>query len=128
TVGYPDANGTSTISIPAGSVPNGPSILVINTTSGSTLSTVVGTGALSLQIQARVGDEIALTITQPDGTQYSVTQSAYRRADGFISVGSNGGTLTSDDGKVLLSIPAGAITGQADLKLTSRAESDINIP
>ncbi len=127
-VGYPDANGTSTISIPSGSVPNGSSILVVNTTSGSTLSTTAGSGALSLQIQARVGDEISLTITQADGTQYSVTQSAYRRADGFISVGSNGGTLTSDDGQVLLSIPAGAISGQADLKLMTRAESDINIP
>lgn len=127
-IGYPDANGTSTISIPAGSVPNGSNILIINTTSGSTLATTAGTGALSLQIQARVGDEISITITQPDGAQYSVTQGAYRRADGFISVGSNGGTLTSDDGNVLLSIPAGAISGQADLKLTTRAESDITIP
>ena len=128
TIGYPDATGTSTISIPSGSVPNGSSILVVNTTSGSTLSITAGTGALSLQIQARVGDEISLTITQPDGTQYSVTQAAYRRADGFVSVGSNGGTLTSDDGQVLLSIPAGAISGQAELKLSTRAESDITIP
>ena len=128
TIGYPDTNGTSTISIPAGSVPNGSGILVINTTSGSTLSTTAGSGALTLQIQARVGDEISLTITQPDGAQYSVTQAAYRRADGFVSVGSNGGTLTSDDGQVLLSIPAGAISGQADLKLTTKAESDITIP
>ncbi len=128
TIGYPDGNEISTISIPANSVPNGSSILVVNTTSGSTLSTVAGTGALSLQIQARVGDEISLTITQPDGTQYAVTQAAYRRADGFTSVGSNGGTLTSDNGQVLLSIPAGAISGQADLKLTTKAESDITIP
>ncbi|HKU76413.1 MAG TPA: Ig-like domain-containing protein [Pyrinomonadaceae bacterium] len=128
TIGYPDANEISTISIPANSVPNGSSILVVNTTSGSTLSTVVGTGALSLQIQARVGDEISLTITQPDGTQYAVTQAAYRRADGFTSVGSNGGALTSDDGQVLLTIPAGAISGQANLKLTTKAESEITIP
>jgi RHS repeat-associated protein len=128
TIGYPDANGTSTISIPAGSVPNGSNILVINTTSGSTLSTVAGTGALSLQMQARVGDEISLTITQPDGAQYSVTQAAYRRADGVISVGSNGGTLTSDDGQVQLSVPVGAISGQADIKLSRRVESDIAIP
>lgn len=127
-IGYPDANGTSTISIPAGSVPNGANILVINTTSGSTLSTVAGTGALSLQIQARIGDEITLTITQPDGTQYSVTQAAYRRADGFTSVGSNGGTITSDDGQSLLSVPVGAISGQADFKLSRRLESDITIP
>ncbi len=128
TIGYPDANGLSTISIPAGSVPEGSTILIVNTTSGSTLSTTAGTGALLLQIQARVGDELSLTITQPDGTQYQVTQAAYRRADGFVSVGSNGGTITSDDGKILLSVTTGAITGQADLKLTTIGESDINIP
>lgn len=128
TIGYPDANGLSTISIPAGSVPDGSSILIINTTSGSTLSTTAGTGALSLQIQARVGDELSLTITQPDGTQYRVNQAAYRRADGFVSVGANGGTITSDDGKVLLSVPTGAITGQANLKLTTATEADITIP
>jgi RHS repeat-associated protein len=127
-ISYPDANGLSTISIPAGSVPEGSSILIINTTSGSTLSTTVGTGAVSLQIQARVGDELSLTITQPDGTQYRVNQAAYRRADGFVSVGANGGTITSDDGKILLSVPTGAISGQADLKLTTRTEADITIP
>jgi RHS repeat-associated protein len=128
TISYPDANGMSTVSIPAGSVPEGSSILIVNNTSGSTLSTVAGTSALSLQIQARVGDELSLTISQPDGTQYRVTQAAYRRADGFTSVGSNGGSITSDDGKVLLSVPTGAISGQADIKLTTRAESDITIP
>lgn len=127
-ISYPDANGNSTISIPGGSVPNGSMILVINNTSGSTVATVAGTTTLNLQIQAVVGDEIALTITQPDGTQYRVVQGAYRRADGFISVGSNGGTVTSDNGQVLLSIPAGAIQGQADLKLTTTTESDITIP
>lgn len=127
-ISYPDANGMSSISLPAGSVPEGSSILVVNNTSGSTLSTVAGTTALLLQIQARVGDELTLTISQPDGTQYRVTQAAYRRADGFISVGANGGTVTSDDGRIQLSIPVGAISGQADLKLTSLAETDINIP
>jgi RHS repeat-associated protein len=127
-IGYPDANGMSTISIPAQTVPEGSTLLVVNTTSGSTLSTIAGIAALALHIQARVGDEITLTISQPDGTQYRVTQAAYRRADGFISVGSNGGTITSDDGQVLLSVPAGAISGQADLKLSRRVESDISIP
>ncbi|HEY0727033.1 MAG TPA: Ig-like domain-containing protein, partial [Pyrinomonadaceae bacterium] len=128
TISYPDANGNSTVSIPAGSVPNGSTILIVNNTSGSTISTVAGTTALNLQIQAVVGDEIALTISQPDGTQYRVVQAAYRRADGFVSVGSNGGTVTSDDGQVLLSVPAGAIQGQADLKLSTFAESAITIP
>lgn len=127
-ISYPDDSGMSTISIPANSVPEGSSILVVNNTNGSTVSTVAGTAALLLQIQARVGDELMLTITQPDGTQYRVTQAAYRRADGFVSVGSNGGTITSEDGTLLLQVPAGAIQGQADLKLSLAHESDINIP
>jgi len=128
TISHPDVNGNSTVSIPAGSVPDGSTILVVNNTSGSTISTVAGTAALNLQIQAVVGDEIALTISQPDGTQYRVVQAAYRRADGFVSVGANGGTVTSDNGQVLLSVPAGAIQGQADLKLSTFAESAITIP
>jgi len=127
-IGYPDANGISSISIPAGSVPEGSSILVLNTTNGSTVSTVAGTSALTLQIQARVGDELSITITQPDGTQYQVSQAAYRRADGFTSVGSNGGTITSADGTLVLQVPAGAISGQADLKLSLAPESAITIP
>jgi RHS repeat-associated protein len=128
TISYPDTNGISTVSIPGGSVPNGSTILVVNNTNGSTISTTAGSSTLNLQIEALVGDEIALTISQPDGTQYRVVQAAYRRADGFVSVGSNGGTVTSDNGQVLLSIPAGAIQGQADLKLTTTTESDITIP
>src|SRR5205807_2415860 len=58
TIGYPDASGMSSISIPAQSVPEGSTILVVNTTNGSTVSTVAGTTALLLQIPARVGDEI----------------------------------------------------------------------
>src|SRR4029079_2212518 len=104
------------------------SILVLNTTNGSTVSTVAGTSSLTLQIQARVGDELSITITQPDGTQYQVSQAAYRRADGFTSVGSNGGTITSADGTLLLQVPAGAISGQADLKLSLAPESAITIP
>jgi hypothetical protein len=57
-INYPDANGISTISIPAQTVPEGSTLLVVNTTSGSTLSTVAGTGAVILQIEAHVGDEI----------------------------------------------------------------------
>ena len=128
TISYPDAAGLVTVAIPAGSVPEGSSILIINTTSGSTLSTTTGSGAVSLQIPARVGDELSLTITQPDGTQYRVNQAAYRRADGFVSVGSNGGTITSDDGKILMSVPTGAIVGQANIKLTTATEAHITTP
>ena len=127
-IGYPDADGLATISIPANSVPGGSNILVVNMTNGSTVSTVAGTSALVLHIPAHVGDEIVVTIRQSDGTEYTVSQSAYRRADGFVSVGTNGGVVSSEDGTILMSIPRGAINGQANIKLTPRGEDSITIP
>lgn len=127
-IAYPNEEGFAIISIPAGAVPVGSLILAINNSTGSTISTIAGSGAIELSIQARVGDEIELIIRQPDGSEYRVKQAAYRRADGFVSVGSNGGTITSDDGTLLLQIPAGAISGQADIKMTFAPESSIITP
>lgn len=127
-ISYPDSSGTSTISIPANSIPPGSTILVVNNTSGATLSTTAGSGALELQIPANVGDEIMLIIRQPDGIEYRVSQAAYRRPDGVTVVGANGGTVESANGQIHLDIPSGAISGQAELKIESRAETDITIP
>lgn len=127
-VSYPNTEGISTISIPAGSVPEGSVVTVINRTSGSTVSTIVGTQAIELQIQAQVGDEIEIIIRQPDGVEYTVKQSAFRRDDGTYSVGANGGVVTSEDGTILLDIPAAAITGQANIKIYKALESEITAP
>ena len=127
-IAYPNELGFVTISIPAGAVPSGSTIFAINNSSGATVSTVAGSGGIELQIQARVGDEIELIIRQPDGSEYRVKQAAYRRADGFVSVGSNGGTITSEDGTLVLQVPTGAITGQADIKMSFASESSITAP
>lgn len=127
-ISYPNEQGFATISIPAGAIQSGSIIFAVNNSTGATVSTVAGSTAIELQIQARVGDEIELIIRQPDGTEYRVKQSAYRRADGFVSVGSNGGTITSEDGTLVLQIPSGAISGQADVKMTFAPESDITTP
>lgn len=125
---YPNAAGTSIIAIPVGAVPSGTSIFVINNTNGSTISTITGSIAINLSIQARVGDEIDLIIKQPDGFEYTVKQAVYIREDGFSSVGVNGGTLTSADGTIVLRAPKGAISGQAEVKISSDPESAISIP
>ena len=127
-ISYPNEQGYVTVSIPAGAVPSGSIIFAVNNTTGATVSTVAGSLGIELQLQARVGDEIELIIRQPDGTEYRVKQAAYRRADGFVSVGSNGGTITSEDGTLVLQVPAGAISGQADVKMTFAPESEITIP
>lgn len=127
-IAYPNDQGISTITLPAGSVPEGSIITGINNNSGATVSTVAGGGEIVLQITAQVGDEILLIIRQPDGTVYQVAQAAYRRADGVITIGANGGTITSDDGQILLAVPRGAIEGQVNLKMTAAAENEITAP
>ena len=127
-IDYPDASGVSKVNIAARAVPEGSSIIAVNEASGSTVTTVAGTGAVVLEIVAQVGDEVTLIIRQPDGTEYRVTQAAYRRPDGVTSVGANGGTVLSDDGKMLLEVPRGAIVGQADLKMEPRTLADVTTP
>jgi RHS repeat-associated protein len=127
-INYPDETGMSSITIPAHSVPEGTTIMAVNTSSGATVTTVAGVSDITLQIPASVGDEISVTIRQPDGTEYVVSQGAYRRADGFTSVGANGGTIVGSDGATVLSVPPGAIKGVADIKMTPKGEDTIPIP
>lgn len=127
-VSYPDADGFATVTIPAHSVPLGSTIVAINNTSGATITTIAGADAIQLRLLAHVGDEIVVLVHQPDGAEYMVSQSAYRRDDGVTSVGPNGGSVTSDDGAIVLSLPKGAITGQVDLKLTPKGEDSITLP
>ncbi|MBV8859487.1 MAG: Ig-like domain-containing protein [Acidobacteria bacterium] len=127
-VNYPDDAGVSRVQIPAASVPEGSIIIAVNETSGATVTATAGSGGLELNISAQVGDQLTLIIRQPDGVEYRVSQAAYRRADGVTSVGANGGTVTTDDGRILLDIPAGAITGQADLQLAAKTEAQLTTP
>jgi hypothetical protein len=78
-IGYPDANSVSNITIPAQQRAGWFIASRSSTRPAARRSRQSPELAQStLQIQARVGDEITLTITQPDGTQYGVTQAAYR--------------------------------------------------
>jgi len=125
---YPNAQGFATLTIPAGAVPSGSIIIVVNNTTGATVTRVAGLDEIRLEILARVGDEIAVLVRQPDGTEYRVSQGAYIREDGFASVSRNGGAVTSADGQIALTIPKNAVTGQIDIKLTPREEADITLP
>jgi RHS repeat-associated protein len=127
-ISYPNEQGLSTVIIPGGSVPPSSVIVAINNASGATITTVAAEANLTLNLQAEVGDEIVLIIRQPDGTEYRVSQAAYKRADGFSSVGVNGGAVSSDDGALVLDIPKDAISGQAEIKLTPKDESSITTP
>lgn len=127
-ISYPNASGIVSIALPAGAVPEGSFIIAVNNSNGSTLSVTAGAGASQLQLAAQVGDDIELLIRQPDGTEYRVKQAAYKRADGFVSVGASGGTVTSADGTLVLQVPAGAISGMAHLKLSALSEAQVTTP
>ena len=127
-VGYPDADGLVTVNVPALAVPVGSVLIALNNTSGGTVTTIASTTETTLRLHARVGDEIVLFIRQPDGAEYQVTQAAYRRDDGVTSVTENGGTVVSDDGRTVLDIPKGAISGQAEITLTPKGEQSITTP
>ncbi|HWS90118.1 MAG TPA: Ig-like domain-containing protein [Pyrinomonadaceae bacterium] len=127
-IGYPDAQGLATVTIPALAVPVGSVLIALNNTSGGTVTTVASTTETVLRLHARVGDEIVLFIRQPDGAEYQVTQAAYRRDDGVTSVTENGGTVISADGKTVLDVPKGGIKGQAEITLTPKGEETITTP
>ncbi|MGH9900699.1 MAG: Ig-like domain-containing protein, partial [Pyrinomonadaceae bacterium] len=128
-VGYPNAAGLATVTIPALAVPTGSVLVALNNASGATVTAVATASAdAALELPAEVGDEIVVFVRQPDGTEYRVSQAAYRRADGFTSVGAQGGTVVGEDGATLLQIPKGAIAGRADIRLTPKAEASIPIP
>ncbi len=127
-ISYPDALGFVTISIPAGVIPAGWTVVALNQTLGSSTTVSAGSGPLKIRLLARVGDDIRIIVRQPSGVDYEVAQAAYRNADGFSAVGPGGGTVVSDDGTILLVIEPGAINGLAEIRVSPAPESSIPIP
>ncbi|RPJ61420.1 MAG: hypothetical protein EHM23_07000 [Acidobacteria bacterium] len=127
-ISYPDASGFVTITIAAGLVPSGSMVVAINETWGTTSTITAGSGALSLRLMARLGDDIRIIVRQPSGVDYEVAQAAYRSPDGFSAVGPSGGTVVSDDGTIHLVVDPGAINGLAEIRVTLAPESSITIP
>ncbi len=128
TISYPDTQGFVTITIPAGLIPAGAVLVALNTTLGSSTTVTVGFGPLAIRLLASPGDDIRIMVREPSGASYEVAQAAYRSPDGFSTVGANGGTVTSADGRITLVIEPGAISGFAEIRLIELSESTIPIP
>jgi RHS repeat-associated protein len=107
--GMPDENGNVQVSAPAGSLPAGSTILILDQTNGIVLSLTVGNdGSVSRQFPATIDDVLAVTITAPDKTTVSFTISQFVAADGTTAIGPGGGTVTGP-GNLGMIIPQGAL-------------------
>jgi hypothetical protein len=106
---FPDQNGNIHVSAPAGSLPPGTRVLIIDQGNAIVLSlTVLNDGSLSGDFQGTINDVLQVTVTDPNGASTSFTRSQFVAADGSVAVGPGGGTVTGPGGLAMI-IPAGAL-------------------
>ena len=117
TFSFPDANGNIHVSAPAGSLPPGTRVMIIDQTSGLVLSlTAVNDGSISGDFLGTINDLLQVIVTDPNGATASFTRSQFVAPDGTVAVGSGGGTVTGPGG-VELRIPEGALDQAATFKI-----------
>ena len=117
TFSFPDANGIIHVSAPAGSLPPGTRVLIVDQTSAYVLSvTAFNDGSVSGDFPGTINDVLQVTVTDPNGATTTFTRSQFVAADGSVAVGAGGGTVTGDGG-VELRIPAGAVDRAVTMKI-----------
>jgi hypothetical protein len=117
TFSFPDQNGNIHVSTPAGSLPPGTRVQIIDQTNGIVLSlTAFNDGSISGDFPGTINDRLQITVTDPLGASTSFTRSQFVAADGTVAVGSGGGTV-SGLGGVELRIPDGALDKAASFKI-----------
>jgi hypothetical protein len=119
TFSFPDANGNIHVSAPAGSLPPGTRVMIVDQTNGLVLSlTALNDGSISGDFLGTVNDLLQITVTDPNGATASFTRSQFVAPDGTVAVGPGGGTITGTGG-VELRIPDGALDRAASFKIES---------
>jgi hypothetical protein len=117
TFSFPDANGNIHVSAPAGSLPPGTRVMIVDQTNGLVLSlTALNDGSISGDFLGTVNDLLQITVTDPNGATASFTRSQFVAPDGTVAVGPGGGIVTGPGG-VELRIPDGALDQAATFKI-----------
>jgi hypothetical protein len=117
TFSFPDANGNIHVSAPAGSLPPGTRVMIVDQTNGLVLSlTALNDGSISGDFLGTVNDLLQITVTDPNGATASFTRSQFVAPDGTVAVGPGGGTITGPGGAELR-IPNGALDQAATFKI-----------
>jgi hypothetical protein len=124
TFAFPDANGNIHVSAPAGSLPAGTTVLIIDATNGIVLSlTAFNDGSLVGGFAGTINDVLQVTVKDPTGATASFTRTQFVAPDGTTAVGAGGGTVTGPGGVQLL-IPAGTFDQAATFKIQALAPAD----
>jgi hypothetical protein len=119
TFAFPDANGNVHVSAPAGSLPPGTKVTIVDQTNAVVLSlTAFNDGSLSGDFPGTINDVLQISVTDPNGATATFTRSQFVAADGSVAVGPGGGTVAGPGG-LELRIPAGALDQGAVFKLES---------
>jgi hypothetical protein len=121
---FPDANGIVTLTAPAGTLPPGSTVLVINAGNGVVATfTSDNDGAVGVlvpaELPASISDRLLITIEDPSGNVTTFEKSEFTDpATGRTAVGPGGGTVVAADGSgAELRIPAGAVEEGVVLKI-----------
>jgi hypothetical protein len=115
----PGPDGLVTVSAPAGSLPPGTRIMIVNTGNGIVVSFTAGNdGSFTGTFPATINDRLSVTITDPKGNIVTFDRSQFVATDGSgrTAVGPGGG-IVEGPGGVQLRIPEGALDTGAIFKV-----------
>ncbi|HYR26900.1 MAG TPA: Ig-like domain-containing protein, partial [Thermoanaerobaculia bacterium] len=115
----PGADGMVTVSAPAGSLPPGTRILIVNSGNGVVVSYTAGNdGSFTGQFPATISDRLLVTITDPQGNVTNFERSRWESTDGSgrVAIGPAGGTVEGTGGTAII-LPDGALTEGAVFKV-----------
>lgn len=125
---FPDAEGYVTITATQGSAAAENIVLIINDTTGETLSiTPASNGSFTGRIFGMLGDEIRILLMDNAGNQTPISTIAMKNADGSYLVTGKGGTVEGEGGTRLV-IPDGALPGPTVVKIVPVAEAALPQP
>jgi hypothetical protein len=117
----PGDDGMVTVSAPAGSLPPGTRILIVNSGNGVVVSYTAGNdGSFTGQFPATISDRLLVTITDPQGNVTSFDRSRWESTDGSgrVAIGPAGGTVEGTGGTAII-LPDGALAEGAVFKVES---------
>jgi Bacterial Ig-like domain/Viral BACON domain/Bacterial Ig domain len=119
TFAFPDQNGNIHVSAPAGSLPPGTTVLIVDQSNAVVISlTALNDGSVSGDFPGTINDLLQVTVTDPNGATTTFTRSQFVAPDGSVAVGPGGGTVTGPGGVRLL-IPAGALDTAAKFTIST---------
>ncbi|HET7752212.1 MAG TPA: Ig-like domain-containing protein, partial [Terriglobales bacterium] len=87
TFAFPDQNGNIHVSAPAGSLPPGTKVLIIDQGNAVVVSfTAFNDGSVSGDFPGTINDVLQITVTDPNGAAISFTRSQFVAPDGSVAV------------------------------------------